>query len=192
MASSDHVDRTVLVTGGCGYIGTHTIVCLLEQNYNVVVVDNLVNSSQVSLDRVCEIIGLTGKDRESRLRFYEVDICNENDLRQVFLEQKQRGNPFFSCIHFAGLKVAYREYHLDLSDYVLNFYTSRHCSDLSFQAVGESTRIPIRYYENNLIGTFVLLRLLDEFECHSLVFSSSATGKSSEKIYIHFGPTNLV
>lgn len=46
---------------------------------------------------------------------------------------------------------------------------------LHFQAVGESTRIPLRYYENNLTGTFVLLHLLEEFNCHSIVFSSSAT-----------------
>lgn len=44
-----------------------------------------------------------------------------------------------------------------------------------FQAVGESKSIPLKYYENNLVSTFVLLRLMDEFSCHSLVFSSSAT-----------------
>lgn len=108
-SSERNADRTVLVTGGCGYIGSHTIVCLLEQNYNVVVVDNLTNSSKVSLDRVCEIVGLTGNDRKSRLRFCEVDICNEKDFRHVFIEQQRRkGNkPFFSCIHLSGLKVSY-------------------------------------------------------------------------------------
>lgn len=134
--------NTVLVTGGCGYIGSHTIVLLLEQKYDVVVVDNLLNSSPVSLDRVAEICQLTDEERSKRLIFHNVDVCNADALRKVF---EQHGK-FHSAIHFAGLK-----------------------------AVGESTRMPIRYYENNLIGTFNLLNLMDEFQCHSLVFSSSAT-----------------
>lgn len=134
---------TILVTGGCGYIGTHTIVLLLEQKYNVVVVDNLVNSSAVSLDRVAEIVGLTEEERKERLKFHKVDICSEAELRKVFESSPE----FEACIHFAGLK-----------------------------AVGESTRLPLWYYENNLIGTFTLLRLMDEFKCHKIVFSSSATG----------------
>ena len=135
---------TILVTGGCGYIGSHTIVLLLEQKYNVVVVDNLVNSSAVSLDRVAEIVGLTEEERRERLKFFQADVCNATKLRKVF---ESSGSPFAACIHFAGLK-----------------------------AVGESTRLPLLYYENNLVGTFTLLRLMDEFNCHSIVFSSSATG----------------
>ena len=101
--------KTVLVTGGCGYIGTHTIVFLLEQNYNVVVVDNLINSSNISLDRVCEIVGLNDpSERAQRLKFYNIDICNETDFRNVLIEQQQStGTPFVSCIHFAGLKVRF-------------------------------------------------------------------------------------
>jgi UDP-glucose 4-epimerase len=133
----------VLVTGGCGYIGSHTIVLLLEQGYDVVVVDNLVNSSVVSLDRVAEIVGLTDPaERDQRLIFHQVDICREDELRKVF----ERHGRFHSAIHFAGLK-----------------------------AVGESTRLPLKYYENNLVGTFVLLNLMDEFHCYKIVFSSSAT-----------------
>lgn len=139
---------TILVTGGCGYIGTHTIVLLLEQKYNVVVVDNLVNSSAVSLDRVAEIVGLTEEERTERLKFFQVNVCDATELRKVF--ESCSSSPFAACIHFAGLK-----------------------------AVGESTRLPLLYYENNLIGTFTLLRLMDEFNCHSIVFSSSATGGSA-------------
>jgi nucleoside-diphosphate-sugar epimerase len=94
-------NKTVLVTGGCGYIGSHTIVLLLEQNYNVVVVDNLVNSSAISLDRVATIVGLTAEERAVRLVFHQVDICNEAELRKVFEQSPQ----FASAIHFAGLKV---------------------------------------------------------------------------------------
>lgn len=94
--------KTILVTGGCGYIGSHTISCLLEKDYNVVVVDNLVNSSPKSLDRVCEIVGLNEEQRKERLVVHEVDLCNESDIRKVF----QESPTFTSCIHFAGLKVS--------------------------------------------------------------------------------------
>lgn len=92
---------TILVTGGCGYIGTHTIVCLLAQDYNVVVVDNLVNSSDVSLDRVAEIAGLSQEQRKERMIFHKVDLCDKEALRKVF----QESPTFEACIHFAGLKV---------------------------------------------------------------------------------------
>jgi UDP-glucose 4-epimerase len=92
---------SILVTGGCGYIGTHTITCLLAENYNVVVVDNLVNSSQISLDAVVQIAGLTEEERKERLVFHEVDIRDETALRKVF----ESSPTFQACIHFAGLKV---------------------------------------------------------------------------------------
>jgi hypothetical protein len=98
---------TVLVAGGCGYIGTHTIVCLLQQNYDVVVVDNLVNSNAISLEKVAEIVGLSKEDKEKRLVFHKVDICDEPALRKVF----ESSPKFISCIHFAGLKVLYNSLH---------------------------------------------------------------------------------
>ena len=82
----------VLVTGGAGYIGSHTCVELLESGYGVIVVDNLCNSNPESLNRVREI---TGKD----LKFYEGDVRDEALLRKIFAENE------ISCvIHFAGLK----------------------------------------------------------------------------------------
>ena len=82
----------VLVTGGAGYIGSHTCVELLNEGYGVVVIDNLCNSNPKSLDRVRE---LTGKD----LRFYEGDVRDEALLRKIFAE-----NEIGCVIHFAGLK----------------------------------------------------------------------------------------
>ena len=82
----------VLVTGGAGYIGSHTCVELLESGYGVVVIDNLCNSNPKSLDRVRE---LTGKD----LKFYEGDVRDEALLRKIFAE-----NEIGCVIHFAGLK----------------------------------------------------------------------------------------
>ena len=82
----------VLVTGGAGYIGSHTCVELLDAGYEVVVLDNLSNSSEKSLDRVRE---LTGKE----LKFYKGDILDRDILNKIFDENK-----IDSCIHFAGLK----------------------------------------------------------------------------------------
>ena len=82
----------ILVTGGAGFIGSHTCVELLNANYEVVVLDNLHNSSAKSLDRVKE---LTGKD----VKFYKGDILDRDILNKVFAENK-----IDSCIHFAGLK----------------------------------------------------------------------------------------
>ena len=82
----------ILVTGGAGYIGSHTCVELLESGYDVVVIDNLCNSNPKSLDRVQEITGKT-------LKFYEGDVRDEALLRKIFSENE------ISCvIHFAGLK----------------------------------------------------------------------------------------
>ena len=82
----------VLVTGGAGYIGSHTCVELLENGYGVVVIDNLVNANPVSLKRVEQI---TGK----AVKFYEGDVRDEALLRKIFSE-----NDISCVIHFAGLK----------------------------------------------------------------------------------------
>ena len=84
--------KTILVTGGAGYIGSHTCVELLEAGMDVVVVDNLCNSSEESLKRVQEITGKT-------LKFYELDINDRAGMEKVFAENK-----IDAVIHFAGLK----------------------------------------------------------------------------------------
>ena len=82
----------ILVTGGAGYIGSHTCVELLNAGYEVVVLDNLSNASEKSLDRVAQI---TGK----KVKFYKGDILDREILNQLFSD-----NMIESCIHFAGLK----------------------------------------------------------------------------------------
>lgn len=82
----------VLVTGGCGYIGSHTIVELLNNGYNVISIDDFSNSKPNVLDKIKKI---TGKD----IKFYELNICDKEKLRQVF-EQNQ----IDTVIHFAGYK----------------------------------------------------------------------------------------
>ena len=82
----------ILVTGGAGYIGSHTCVELLDAGYEVVVLDNLSNSSEKSLERVK---ALTGKE----VKFYKGDILDREILNEIFKNEK-----IDSCIHFAGLK----------------------------------------------------------------------------------------
>ncbi len=124
----------ILVTGGAGYIGSHTLVELIKKGYETVVIDNLYNSSEKSLERVEAITGVKPK-------FYFGDVRDEDLLRRIFTE-----NEIEYVIHFAGLK-----------------------------AVGESCRKPLFYYDNNLNGTLVLVKVMTEFNCKNLVFSSSAT-----------------
>ena len=82
----------ILVTGGAGYIGSHTCVELLNAGYEVTVVDNLYNSSEKALDRVQEIAG-------KAVKFYKADIQDRDAMNKVFDENK-----FDAVIHFAGLK----------------------------------------------------------------------------------------
>ena len=124
----------ILVTGGAGYIGSHICVELLNQGYEVVVVDNLSNSQPESLGRVQELTGKT-------LEFYEVDLLHREMLTQVF-----DNHPIDAVIHLAGLK-----------------------------AVSESVEIPLKYYSNNLTGTFTLCEVMKKFNVKKLIFSSSAT-----------------
>ncbi|MDO4684595.1 MAG: UDP-glucose 4-epimerase GalE [Candidatus Saccharibacteria bacterium] len=84
--------NTILVTGGAGYIGSHTIIELIESGFAVVVADNLVNASQESLRRVEKITN-------TQIPFYEVDVCDQSALEEIFTE-----HTIDAVIHFAGLK----------------------------------------------------------------------------------------
>ncbi len=98
----------ILITGGAGYIGSHTCVELLGRGYDIVVVDNLYNSSRIALDRVRKI---TGKD----FRFYEADIRDREALRHVFNE-----HTIEAVIHFAGLKAVGESCEIPLAYYENN------------------------------------------------------------------------
>lgn len=98
----------VLLTGGTGFIGSHTAVELIEAGYDVEILDNLYNSKLTVLDQIEEITGV-------RPKFYEVDIRNAEDLAQVFAE----GN-FDTVIHFAGLKAVAESVESPLEYYEVN------------------------------------------------------------------------
>ena len=127
-------NKVVLVTGGAGYIGSHTCVELLEAGYVPAVFDNFSNSSPEVLAR---IESLTGRP----LRFYQGDIRDPAALDHALMDSGAS-----AVVHFAGLK-----------------------------AVGESVEQPLRYYDNNVVGTLRLLEAMGRAGVKSLVFSSSAT-----------------
>ena len=130
----------ILVTGGAGFIGSHTCIELLNAGHEVVVLDNLCNSSSKSLE-------IVERETNKTLHFYEVDIRDEKQLEKIFDDEKIEG-----VIHFAGLK-----------------------------AVGESSIIPLDYYDNNIAGTLNLLKVMKNHNCKNIIFSSSATVYGSPK-----------
>lgn len=98
----------ILVTGGAGYIGSHTCVELLENDFQIVVVDNFSNSSKTSLDRVGEITG-------QKVNYYEVDLLDKSALRDVFSR-----HAFQAVIHFAALKAVGESVEIPLKYYSNN------------------------------------------------------------------------
>lgn len=92
MTQNSHFNKKILVTGGAGYIGSHTCIALYQSGYEVVVFDNLSNSQRTAIDRVSKLIG-------QPITFVEGDIRDEAALTQLFADHK-----FGAVIHFAGLK----------------------------------------------------------------------------------------
>ena len=134
----DPKDTCVLVTGGAGFIGSHTVVQLLEGGYQVVIVDDLSNSSAVAVDRVKTIVG---DEAAKNLTFYEANVLDRDAMNKIFdTHQIDR------VIHFAG-----------------------------FKAFGESVSKPVEYYHNNIENTLVLIDVMRNHGCKSIIFSSSST-----------------
>ena len=131
----------ILVTGGAGFIGSHTVVELLEKGYNVIIVDNFCNAKKSVIDRIETITGI-------RPVVYNIDVRDKEELSKVFDYYK-----IDACIHFAGLK-----------------------------AVGESSVIPLSYYDNNIASTLTLLEVMKEHNVKKIVFSSSATVYGEDNI----------
>ena len=98
----------ILVTGGAGYIGSHTVIELLSNGYEVVIVDNLCNSKITVLDRIEMISGV-------RVKFYEIDCCDKEKMRTIFENEKIDG-----VIHFAGLKAVGESCQIPLKYYKNN------------------------------------------------------------------------
>ena len=133
--------KKILVTGGLGFIGSHTSLKLLQKDYEIIILDNLSNS-KIEVKNV--ISSLTNKDFE----FIEGDIRNKNLLRKIFEK-----NHIDFVIHFAGLK-----------------------------SVINSGKLPLEYYENNVLGSLILFQEMKFAGIKSLVFSSSASVYGNSKL----------
>lgn len=125
---------SILLTGGLGYIGSHTAVELLQRNEDIIIVDNLSNSKIETVEKIKKI---TGKN----FKFVKADLKDLKATDKIF-----KKNKIDSIVHFAGYK-----------------------------AVGESVKLPVDYYDNNIVSTLNLLKCMKKYGVNNLVFSSSAT-----------------
>lgn len=132
----------ILATGGSGYVGSHCICQLLQNGYEVVVIDNLSNSVQLANTKLpqslVQVEKITGKKVS---HFYNGSIEDSALLAKIFTEHRIE-----VVIHFAALK-----------------------------SVSESVANPLKYYQNNVSGSLVLLSAMKDFGINKFIFSSSAT-----------------
>ena len=154
--SCSSLTLTVFLFSGVGYIGSFTVLALLEAGHEVVIVDSLYNASEECLNRI-ELI--SGK----RPSFHNIDITDEAAFDKVFSAHPD----IDSVIHFAALKVS--------SGPWLLRHKAVACTDPLVQAVGESGEKPLEYYRVNVFGTICLLRSMTKHNVTNIVFSSSAT-----------------
>ena len=136
----------ILLTGGAGFIGSHICLLLLESGFEVIVIDSFVNSSIKSLKRVQSILSKTNSENVKNLIIIKGDLNNINDIKKIFESSIKENKPIEAVIHLAGLK-----------------------------SVRESFLQPLNYWENNLICSINLLKIMDQSNCRNIVFSSSAT-----------------
>ena len=138
--------KAIFVTGGTGFIGSHTCLSLLEKGYEVFILDSFVNSSEKSIKNVALILKNKGIDTQKKIHLIKGDLKNSNDIEKVFQMSLKLKKEIKSVIHFAGLK-----------------------------SVFDSVMDPLTYWENNVVGTINLLKVMEKYECRTIVFSSSAT-----------------
>ena len=138
----------LLITGGAGFIGSHTCLVLLQAGHHLTVLDDFSNSSPVAPEKVAVLAGIakTRGGEADRLNVMHGDIRDRACLQQLFNQAKRTGKPIEAVIHFAGLK-----------------------------AVGESVREPLRYWDVNVTGSRCLLDAMNANDCRTRGFSSSAT-----------------
>ncbi len=138
---------TVLITGGLGFIGSHTSVNLLERGFNILIIDSLANSSIENLKNIDQTISKSNINHKYKgtYEFRKGDIRDTRWLNNIFLEYKFINKKITSVIHFAGLK-----------------------------SVKESMIDPLKYWKENIDISISLLSVMKKHECKTIVFSSTA------------------
>ena len=136
----------ILVTGGCGYIGSHICLTLLEEDHELIIFDNFSNSSPLAIERVVKISKKSNSKRKNKIELVKGDIRSLSNIEDLFKKYFEQNKPIDSVIHFAGVK--------SVKDSVMN---------------------PMEYWGINVIGSHNLLKTMDKYKCKNLVFSSSAT-----------------
>ena len=147
--------KKILVTGGTGFIGSHICTSLLKSGNEVYILDSLSNSTKNSLKNLKLIFSKQKFDISKKLYFFKGDLRDKGSIDSVFKKVKNKGNCIDGVIHLAGLK-----------------------------SVAESVNNPIKYWENNVIGSFNLFKSMLENNCFTIIFSSSATvyGNAKDQI----------
>ena len=147
--------KRVLLTGGVGFIGSHVCIELLVRNYEVIILDSFVNSSEDFFLKIKNLVVHINPLFLKRIHLYKGDIRDSELLDRIFLESKKENKLIECVIHLAGLK-----------------------------AVKESLEKPLKYWDVNLIGSIKLLESMEKNNCRALIFSSSATiyGNSEKKL----------
>lgn len=143
--------KTILITGGAGFIGSHSSLQLLELGFKVIVLDSFVNSSPKLFERIRDFLASKEQGKENNLEIVEGDIRNEYILDHIFEKSLKDNSKIDAVIHFAGLK-----------------------------SVPESFLKEKEYWEVNVEGSKNLLKVMHKYNCKSLVFSSSAAVYSAE------------
>lgn len=148
------MDR-ILLTGGAGFIGSHTALVLLERGFEVIILDSFVNSSKASIRRLQSLINKKNELFKGTFKFVEGDLRNKDLVENIFVNSIQENKPISGVIHLAGLK-----------------------------AVSESLIKPLDYWDINLYSTINLLKIMDRYLCKTIIFSSSATiyGKVNDNL----------
>ena len=138
--------KTLLITGGAGYIGSHTCLNLLSNGNEIYILDSFVNSSPEVFEKIKLILKENNKFENVKLKIYKGSLKDEDLLNEIFSNASASGRPIEGVIHFASLK-----------------------------SVSESLLDPIKYWDENLVGTINLLKAMNKNNCKNIVFSSSAT-----------------
>ncbi len=139
--------KSILITGGCGFVGSHACIEFLKRDYFVHIIDSNINSSENVIKKIKKtLVFEEKKELTKNINFVKGDVRDKLLLEEVFQNAKRDKKEISSVVHFAGLK-----------------------------SVEESINFPLKYWDSNLCSTISLIKVMEKYSCHCLIFSSSAT-----------------